>query len=337
MSSSALRPGSTRGALGPDGADHRRARLPRLTLEAPPVGARRRGPRRLARDHAGTRRGRDPLVARGLRRPRRCSPRGQCRRARRDLSPLRPGNGTHGPRAGRPDNGEPPGQHGERAGGGERAVVPAGGRPGSMDEPDAAGIEDPVPASPYATAKWAGVAYGQMFHRVYGTPVVIARTFRTYGPGQHATKLVPHVILGLSSRPATRARAWRDSIADWVYIDDVIDGFLAVALNPGRRGPAYSSSGPGTPRSNREVVEEIVALIGSEVEPSYGAIPARSVRAGARGDSQRQQGGPRLGGEYHPPGGARAHRQVVRASDPLHRADPPGGAVRLRLINAGEA
>jgi UDP-glucose 4-epimerase len=145
---------------------------------------------------------------------------------------------------------------------------------GSMDEPDAPGIEDPVPASPYATAKWAGVAYGQMFHRVYGTPVVIARTFRTYGPGQHASKLVPHVILALlRDQPPELANG--DSVADWVYIDDVIDGFLAVARTPGVEGRVFEL-GSGIPRSNRSVVEEIVAVIGSEVEPSFGAIPARA-------------------------------------------------------------
>ena len=145
---------------------------------------------------------------------------------------------------------------------------------GSMDEPDAAGVEDPVPASPYATAKWASVAYGRMFHRVYDTPVVIARTYMTYGPGQRASKLVPHVILSLL-RNESPELANGERVADWVYIDDVIDGFVAVAGAPGVEGRTFDL-GSGIPRSNRSVVEEIVALIGSEVEPSYGAIPART-------------------------------------------------------------
>ena len=35
--------------------------------------------------------------------------------------------------------------------------------------------EDPemIPSSPYAAAKWAGSAYGRMFHALYGTPLVI--------------------------------------------------------------------------------------------------------------------------------------------------------------------
>jgi UDP-glucose 4-epimerase len=145
---------------------------------------------------------------------------------------------------------------------------------GSMDEPDDAGVDDPVPASPYATAKWASVAYGRMFHRVYRTPVVIARTYMTYGPGQGTTKLVPHVILSLL-RNESPELANGERMADWVYIDDVIDGFIAVASTPGVEGRTFDL-GTGIPRSNRSVVEEIVALIESEAEPSFGAIPARA-------------------------------------------------------------
>ena len=119
---------------------------------------------------------------------------------------------------------------------------------GSMDEPDAAGIEDPVPASPYATAKWAGVAYGQMFHRVYGTPVVIARTFRTYGPGQHATKLVPHVISRsfATSYPSSRtATAWPTGSTSTTS-----STASSPARTPGVEGHVFEL-GSGIPRSNR--------------------------------------------------------------------------------------
>jgi UDP-glucose 4-epimerase len=148
---------------------------------------------------------------------------------------------------------------------------------GSMDEPEAAGGEDPVPASPYATAKWASGAYGRMFHRVFGTPVVIARPSMTYGPGQRPTKLIPHVIISLlRNEPPELANGER--VADWVYVDDVIDGFLAAAGAPGVEGRSFDL-GSGIPRSNRSLVDEIIALMGSDVEPSYGAIPGRAAES----------------------------------------------------------
>ena len=72
-----------------------------------------------------------------------------------------------------------------------RIVLPA-----SLTEPppDQAEI---VPSSPYAAAKWASSAYGRMFHALYETPVVMARTFMTYGPGQDSQKVIPAVLLSL--------------------------------------------------------------------------------------------------------------------------------------------
>ena len=55
---------------------------------------------------------------------------------------------------------------------------------GSLEEPEG-DIESAVPASPYAAAKGAASTYARMFHALYGTPVVTARLFMVYGPGQN--------------------------------------------------------------------------------------------------------------------------------------------------------
>jgi UDP-glucose 4-epimerase len=71
----------------------------------------------------------------------------------------------------------------------DRIILPA-----SLEEPDVDDLEV-VPSSPYAAGKWASSAYARMFHKLYGTPVVILRVFMTYGvlPG----------LLGLSGTLAT--------------------------------------------------------------------------------------------------------------------------------------
>jgi len=58
---------------------------------------------------------------------------------------------------------------------------------GSLDEP-APGSQ---PASPYAAAKAASHVYADLFHSLYGVPLVIARIFMAYGPGQPSWKLIP--------------------------------------------------------------------------------------------------------------------------------------------------
>jgi UDP-glucose 4-epimerase len=143
---------------------------------------------------------------------------------------------------------------------------------GSLTEPGPGPLE-PVPSSPYAAAKWAANAYARMFHGLYRTPVVILRPFMTYGPGQHRGKVIPHVILSLlqESPPRLSSGRWQ---ADWVYVGDVIDGFLRAASQPGVDGCTVDL-GSGVLTPTREVVEKLVTLINPRVEPSFGALSDR--------------------------------------------------------------
>src|SRR5262245_8935529 len=103
---------------------------------------------------------------------------------------------------------------------------------GSLTEPDCV---DQAPSSPYAAAKWAAGAYARMFGSLFELPIVIVRPFMTYGPGQHPTKLVAYVTLAALRGEVARVSSglWR---ADWVYVDDVIDGMLAASIAPGVEG-----------------------------------------------------------------------------------------------------
>ncbi len=143
---------------------------------------------------------------------------------------------------------------------------------GSLTEPASNGGEV-VPSSPYAAAKWASTAYARMFHKLYGTPVVIVRPFMTYGPGQNRAKIVPYVIASLLNGEAPKLASGRWE-ADWVYVDDVIDGFVRAACRPGLDGGDFDL-GSGTLTSTRAVVEKLVGLIQPRVEPLFGSLPDR--------------------------------------------------------------
>lgn len=152
--------------------------------------------------------------------------------------------------------------------GGCRRVILAG----SLTEPQP-GAVDHAPGSPYAAAKWAGNAYARMFHQLYQTPVVIVRPFMTYGPRQDQRKLIPYVIGSLLHEQIPRLSSghWQ---ADWVYVDDVIDGFMMAGYRPGIEG-ATIELGSGVLVSVRDLVEQIRELLGSSVRPSYGALTDR--------------------------------------------------------------
>jgi UDP-glucose 4-epimerase len=142
----------------------------------------------------------------------------------------------------------------------------------SLTEPIPDHIEA-TPGSPYAAAKWASSAYGRMFCKLYGLPVVIVRPFMTYGPGQDVRKLIPYVTLSLlrGQTPKLSSGNWD---ADWIYVDDVINGLLAAA-----QVPAIPKStidlGSGTLVSIRMIVQHLVNLTGARTAPLFGALADR--------------------------------------------------------------
>lgn len=144
---------------------------------------------------------------------------------------------------------------------------------GSLEEPQPSGSE-PIPASPYAAAKGASSAYARMFHALYQTPVVIARLFMVYGPGQRDLhKLVPYVTLALLRGEAPRLSSGTRPI-DWIYIDDVVAGLLAAALTPGLEGSTVEL-GSGTMATVRTVVEQLQQITGATVQPIFGGVADR--------------------------------------------------------------
>jgi nucleoside-diphosphate-sugar epimerase len=129
------------------------------------------------------------------------------------------------------------------------------------------------PNSPYAAAKWASSMYGRLFQQLYNLPVVIARTFVAYGPGQPSDKLIPYVMSQLvrGESPKLSSGAWK---TDWIYIDDVVEGLIHCATAPGVEGCTIDI-GTGQYASVRQVVEKVVTLLEPVVSPQFGAVPDR--------------------------------------------------------------
>ncbi|WP_167498559.1 MULTISPECIES: NAD-dependent epimerase/dehydratase family protein [unclassified Mesorhizobium] len=143
---------------------------------------------------------------------------------------------------------------------------------GSFTEPQPS-LVHPTPHSPYAAAKWAASGYGRMFNILFQAPVVILQPFMVYGPRQAPAKLIPTVIKSLLGDTAPKVTSGKRR-ADWVYVDDVIDGFVLAATTKGIEG-ATIDLGSGRLVSIREIVERIVAIVGSAPSPIFGAVPDR--------------------------------------------------------------
>lgn len=125
----------------------------------------------------------------------------------------------------------------------------------------------------YATSKAAAWNFCQMYVRTHSWPIVGAMVFQAYGPGQTERSLVPAAIraaLAGQDFPMTEGKQAKD----WIYIADVVDGFLATL---DAQLPAGSSVdiGAGQPLSVADVVTTIYDLVNGEGKPLIGALPTR--------------------------------------------------------------
>ena len=144
---------------------------------------------------------------------------------------------------------------------------------GSLAEPEPAKGEI-FPVAPYAAAKWASSGYARMFHALYGVPAVIARVFMVYGPAQiDLSKLIPYVILSLlqGKSPAISSGG---RLVDWIYVDDVVEAYVALADAPGIEGRTVDI-GSGKLVSIQEIVGQVAYLVGGGIKPAFGALPDR--------------------------------------------------------------
>jgi UDP-glucose 4-epimerase len=144
---------------------------------------------------------------------------------------------------------------------------------GSFMEPVGDG-NDTIPTSPYAAAKWASSAYCKLFRTIYNVPLATARVFMVYGPGQQdATKLVPYTIQCLLKGEPPQITSGR-RLVDWIYVEDVAEGFLRLAIAPEGEGLTVDL-GSGSVIATSDLVTMICRIVGNGLEPVFGALPDR--------------------------------------------------------------
>ncbi len=150
---------------------------------------------------------------------------------------------------------------------------------GSLEEPETG----KTASSPYAAAHVGIHAYARMFHEIFAAPAVVARMFMVYGPGQEAMqKLIPYVTLALLRGESPKLSSGK-RLVDWIYIDDVVEGLLALAQAPEIEGRALDLAS-GRFVSVREVVEALVRLTGSSVGSIFGAEADRKMETSRKAD-----------------------------------------------------
>ncbi len=139
----------------------------------------------------------------------------------------------------------------------------------------------------YAASKAAVWQFCRMYVRTRGWPIAGAMVYQAYGPGQPAHALVP-AALAAARAGADFAMTSGRQVRDWIYVDDVVAGLLALIARPLAPG-ATVELGTGRGTSVGDVVDRIYALANGGGRPLRGARPDRP------GESLSQIADPSLG------------------------------------------
>lgn len=119
--------------------------------------------------------------------------------------------------------------------------------------------------SPYSATKIAADQMARAFWSSFGTPVVTARPFNTYGPRQSARAVIPTIITQIASGQRSIRLGAVSPTRDFNYVSDTVGGFIAALEGEGGLGEVVNFA------SNFEIsVGDAATLIaeamGAEIE-----------------------------------------------------------------------
>ena len=119
--------------------------------------------------------------------------------------------------------------------------------------------------SPYSASKIGADQIAMSFYNSFDTPVSIIRPFNTYGPRQSARAVIPTIITQIASGKRVIQLGDLTPTRDFNYIDDTVQGFLAVASKAESIGKVINI-GSSFEISIGETARLIADIMGEEVD-----------------------------------------------------------------------
>jgi dTDP-glucose 4,6-dehydratase len=116
------------------------------------------------------------------------------------------------------------------------------------------------PSSPYSSTKAGSDLLVRAWVRSFGVRATISNCSNNYGPYQHVEKFIPRQITNVLDGGRPKLYGAGANVRDWIHADDHSAAVLLIA-EQGRIGETYLVGADGE-RSNREVVETILVLLG---------------------------------------------------------------------------
>ncbi len=112
--------------------------------------------------------------------------------------------------------------------------------------------------SPYSASKIGADKLAEAFHRSFGLPVATIRPFNAFGPRQSGRAIIPSITMQALTSDVLRLGNLGPT-RDFTYVDDTVEGFLAVGSDPRAVGRVINV-GSGTEISVDDLAKAILRL-----------------------------------------------------------------------------
>ncbi len=125
--------------------------------------------------------------------------------------------------------------------------------------------------TPYQVTKLVGELYTNYFHNLYGLPIVNARFFNVFGPGEvpgRYRNVIPNFFYWAMNKQALPITGDGTETRDWTYVDDILDGLLSMGLKEEAVGEAINL-GSGEEHRVIDLANNVNALTGNEAGIRY--------------------------------------------------------------------
>ncbi len=97
--------------------------------------------------------------------------------------------------------------------------------------------------TPYQVTKLLGELYTNYFHNLYDLPIVNARFFNVFGPGEvpgRYRNVIPNFFYWAMTGNPLPITGDGTETRDWTYVEDIVDGLLAMGIKEEAIGEAIN-------------------------------------------------------------------------------------------------
>ena len=125
--------------------------------------------------------------------------------------------------------------------------------------------------TPYQLTKLLGELYTNYFYNLYKIPIVNARFFNVFGPGEVPGKyrnVIPNFMYWAMNGQALPITGDGSETRDWTYVDDIVNGLLAMGIKEKAIGEAINL-GSATETHVIDMANMVNDLTGNTADIAY--------------------------------------------------------------------